>query len=1636
MTDICGYTLHWHLFMIARHRLFTFSSESNMKYSGGLFKISVFLLLLCLQLFVQPTESFWPPSTTSIMKGPPPSLRSRQEGIRPANMNNPRVNHQRDSDPQHGRYLPSYPRIGRLLMVQEPEESQTAFLSLLKLSNLLKTNQDDVNKAELTTVAESGSDLDIHPSIQLAVGAAKAFGAIDRNLIRAVSELGLWNESLRRMAVEESETLNEFLTSPEASATTKLALMQRSGESVKRLLAMDQRISLAITELYDVGASFKKAESKNNDFIGQLAEHKPNEIPDLQNQAMVMSQTFDAIDARLSKALAEVKSIGDAFKILEADVKLDLKAFHTPPDEMYIPFSPLPEPDMAVASPASSDGRSASSSFGAATETFQSANMKIESALQKSIQVAEAFESASADMARGDDKMLGVLEDLRKSVQRLVEVAAAKKGKRRLAQQQQVQQSFPVPNVESFSSREKPASVPPVVPACKAYEGPLVSFPSAVFDSVAPPARIESAKAVSESKAEKSFHTTQLSQAAAEAWDNVNSNMVANDAKTLAVLEELRASFRALAESGLGSLPSQKVKQAAQQPIQQQAKSDIYEVPTAALVAAPLYSSETSQQPTVTSPQVATENVFGVTFDEGSKEDSFDGGIQLAIEAAKAFDEVNENMSHYQDIVVAVLNDLRASLQAIIDKPKPTIFSSSVAPTTKASTKDSTTTTPIVAIHDSQPPMIQTSAGTTHEREVQLLPHYSLSSEPPLLTLSSEDPDNSGVRTKVDLEQADFTQGIVLGFQDVESNMIAEDNRMHSVLQEISSSLKALAIKRGAAKTERRVIPQAIAPTNPVAVVEKPEPLKSVSNPMKFPQPAKFTPAPAPQHRIGSTPIGSREATQNFSTNLESKVSLPAIPNWMEMDRAQEIGSKSAVAVGRVNDNMVKNDEKAISILREIKASLNQLVASKTMKKKGTITGELHGNIQLQGLSTEASVPPLPAPVTAPFPPPITSTGPPSAGEPPDKQPFKTSSTKATIATSVESITNFLQSDIETVAETARAFEGIDENMVKNDERAISVLNEIRSSLSTIVEAKSRERCAPSKTETAAAESLPERLTAHAPTVTAASLQALPNSIHQPSKPESISYSLPDMEIVSTKVQAYNVPHESAAAFSKVDLDMSTNDKKIIGVLQEISSSLMDLANKKKLKGEAALLHTMNSLEAAPAVPNAPATIEVLLQPIPDKATKSFPVWAPVPQHRIGSTPIGTRESTRNLSAQLESKVSLPAIPDWRDADRAQEIASMSVVAIGAVNDNMVQNDEKAISILQEIKSSLKQLVDSKSTQAKTKVPMVPTSTQVTQDRTPAPVSTIENPAAFNPPPPAAAAAADYPPTATIAMASVPTDIEGELVTSISGDNETDIFIKQADQIMETANAFESMDANMVKNDARSIAVLSEIRSSLSSLVHARKSIRAHASTQGLTSAQMIKQPATSLTAYSTAGLAAPTTQLHSIPATPDEMDRSRDEAALDEFRQMSSVFKELASRPSSRHAYVVPDSSSMAEQQQFLDVRDTAMLAYKEVSESGIPQNVFEEQELHANLQLSIEAAQTLLDAEQRMPSRDCGTIEVLSEIITSLRELAVDGGEKQAPYFQHPPQKVKTASVVPFGLQPLTADQSDSFSGRRPTS
>jgi len=1269
MTDICGYTLHWHLFMIARHRLFTFSSESNMKYSGGLFKISVFLLLLCLQLFVQPTESFWPPSTTSIMKGPPPSLRSRQEGIRPANMNNPRVNHQRDSDPQHGRYLPSYPRIGRLLMVQEPEESQTAFLSLLKLSNLLKTNQDDVNKAELTTVAESGSDLDIHPSIQLAVGAAKAFGAIDRNLIRAVSELGLWNESLRRMAVEESETLNEFLTSPEASATTKLALMQRSGESVKRLLAMDQRISLAITELYDVGASFKKAESKNNDFIGQLAEHKPNEIPDLQNQAMVMSQTFDAIDARLSKALAEVKSIGDAFKTLEADVKLDLKAFHTPPDEMYIPFSPLPEPDMAVASPASSDGRSASSSFGAATETFQSANMKIESALQKSIQVAEAFESASADMARGDDKMLGVLEDLRKSVQRLVEVAAAKKGKRRLAQQQQVQQSFPVPNVESFSSREKPASVPPVVPACKAYEGPLVSFPSAVFDSVAPPARIESAKAVSESKAEKSFHTTQLSQAAAEAWDNVNSNMVANDAKTLAVLEELRASFRALAESGLGSLPSQKVKQAAQQPIQQQAKSDIYEVPTAALVAAPLYSSETSQQPTVTSPQVATENVFGVTFDEGSKEDSFDGGIQLAIEAAKAFDEVNENMSHYQDIVVAVLNDLRASLQAIIDKPKPTIFSSSVAPTTKASTKDSTTTTPIVAIHDSQPPMIQTSAGTTHEREVQLLPHYSLSSEPPLLTLSSEDPDNSGVRTKVDLEQADFTQGIVLGFQDVESNMIAEDNRMHSVLQEISSSLKALAIKRGAAKTERRVIPQAIAPTNPVAVVEKPEPLKSVSNPMKFPQPAKFTPAPAPQHRIGSTPIGSREATQNFSTNLESKVSLPAIP-------------------------------------------------------------------------------------------------------------------------------------------------------------------------------------------------------------------------------------------------------------------------------------------------------------------------------------------------------------------------------DWRDADRAQEIASMSVVAIGAVNDNMVQNDEKAISILQEIKSSLKQLVDSKSTQAKTKVPMVPTSTQVTQDRTPAPVSTIENPAAFNPPPPAAAAAADYPPTATIAMASVPTDIEGELVTSISGDNETDIFIKQADQIMETANAFESMDANMVKNDARSIAVLSEIRSSLSSLVHARKSIRAHASTQGLTSAQMIKQPATSLTAYSTAGLAAPTTQLHSIPATPDEMDRSRDEAALDEFRQMSSVFKELASRPSSRHAYVVPDSSSMAEQQQFLDVRDTAMLAYKEVSESGIPQNVFEEQELHANLQLSIEAAQTLLDAEQRMPSRDCGTIEVLSEIITSLRELAVDGGEKQAPYFQHPPQKVKTASVVPFGLQPLTADQSDSFSGRRPTS
>ena len=661
--------------------------------------------------------------------------------------------------------------------------------------------------------------------VQLSLGASKAFRAIDRSLMRTVAELSQLDDSLRKLASEQSDFLSRFLEMPEEEASTsKQAVIDQSVASVRDLAIMDKRLNQALADLYEVSSAFQIVERSNSKLISQLAKRAMLSDEDVQDQAISASEAFEEIDEKLTKALTEVRALGSSFKSLEA--------------------------------------RTISSSTERPSSSHSMSSMSVEAiekALQLSIAAAEAFDRMDGRMVQNDNNILNALRDLHSSLQQLSMQKTAPK-----------------------TSAAEAISSPPIGGTTASPTTPLQTTPQPQSVQSTETAGISSSSTYkSPFTAEASFTEDQeniiserameLSKAAAQAFEKMDSDLSKFGGETIKVLRQLSQSFQSLASRDSSWLTKVSSNAPSSTTTNHQqvgfTTSSLLQPREAAAPVIPPYTSTQTASITSSSPLVAPT--------ETNPDLTWTAAVHLAENAARAFDEVNYSMSRNDDAILSELQDLRNSLQKLADKDGGLSSLFKVKQFESAETSD---------VHSVHMPQVSTLSETSQPDKTSVPP-----------TPISSEKESSQEGRKVVEKAIQLSTEAALAFGRMEESMSRNDVAAMAILEQISSSFQKLA-EHG----KNLDLPQK-ADDSPIMDI-------------------KAEPKGVPPKRASSL----QEPAWTPKTVQDSRVSVQKEHEYA-FEQAYQLSSTAAQAFNRVDVRMNENDKETIAVLNEINSSFARM---------------------------------------------------------------------------------------------------------------------------------------------------------------------------------------------------------------------------------------------------------------------------------------------------------------------------------------------------------------------------------------------------------------------------------------------------------------------------------------------------------------------------------------------------------------------------------------------------------------------------------------------------------------------------------------------------------------------------------------
>ena len=1727
-------------------------------------KAAAFLLCTICLLFQVPTECFW--AQPSRITNPLPSfhglhqhryhpinasLRSRQEGSSSTNL-----------------ILRRHRKNGPLFLADDSlsafssQDPQPAFLALLKLSKILAaTKHKKEKKQEEEPFVPSFSSLeppsegrvDYHLALPLAVGAAKAFSVMERNLLRAINKLGTLHESLRQMASKQSDLLVDYVAHHSSGSSLEDdkhngVFMQECVASVRHLVTMDKELNHALSGLYQLGNSLKKKELVNNELIATLLTRERASASstslqaDIQPQAKTTLDSFEEIDAKLSHVLTDVREIVESFKDLElsnqqsksrleaetlemapkslseSDIA-NIQAYVPLPKSVCAPFSPLPSPPSmtptAVSSPQQAADVQGSSSVPfshhpeatSLIEQMQQDNSKIrvESALRSSIAVAHAFDTMDAEMVLKGQEILAVLEELRASVQRLVDIDDKKAttttttrfGHDEIAPSVGHQQSFaagPVSPSELHirvapfqqSLLSPPSSSPPAPSSAQQQQQDVATGQSRSTPVM--PSPMKSTPPDLDSVWEES---RKLSQAAAEAWETVDRNMASNDAKTLSILHQISESFRTLANSDkifqnfLHQTPSPRslLKDRADATVQ----VTIPLQPKTKAVSSPDSTVASSPLPAVSVPPLPpTPHTHPI--DEVS-DSRVEYGKKIALDAANAFNEINENVSHHHISLMSLLHDLKDSLKRIVSAEKLSSPPKIPPPPQVAPSLDEE---PVhCAILDNG------KGGQALIPEKNNAPLVT-ETVPVTAALEKRKPEEPQRNTD---ESTALYMGMAEAFTNVDNTMNTNNDNIIAILRDISFDLRSMlntedtspsrvTLSLGestSGRTSGTVFTTSSATSSKPNLSSLPEKLL-VSVPTELPAASSPTVEVQKVHfqsawKHPATPGFARQESADIPTRSpDGKAAsvqtsyareMPSSVDQYQKQQSERLTMETVKAFQEVDATMNRNDKKTISVLQQIRASLDRLNALESTAKDTTDTslkakqganmskgidplalGNASTSLEAEG---DADRPRLAAVRNAP----IT-----------DKKATETHQ-RAGVDAHLEDANQADQTDFAkklAIVETAKAFQAMDASMVKNDEKTLTLLEDINSSLKRLVKAAdvmdaktvlgekevriensaTRAGPAPPTFQVQAQAAQPADVDGIPPdddsgggnvaTRDAVVLEGYAALGYAKRRSESIDH----VKVLQERAVALSL--QAARAFSNVDATMTQNDERILSILGQINSSFQRIVEHDKRKEKVPAV--ASKVLSRPTVPNIPSG-SVLQRSLGQSVT----------------APLSTIREITNEALQEEAvRVKTREEEDARA--KAYQLSVEAARLLASMDSTMTSNDQQALALLKEIKESFAAMADVATSDRLSSLE----GHDIPRSMSTVPAAQLSNATV---PPHSPSGDVSQLPLAKDVTAAVATTaaITSEVAQEEAARQEEDAGAKAHQLSVEAAHLLTCMDSAMTSNDQQMLVLLKEIKESFAAMAIAASSPSQHPSSLegqdvplSAYKAPADQHPQTaSQLPVSKSVLNPPSPPVQQKDSVPQPLpvysaiqetlnptvgysavaqafenvnrDMSQNDALIiQEFREMSSLFQRLAAEDDSGVMIfnrILPLPTSVEEPDAVLSnpvavrnyatpptvVRDdtpklqqdgssplTAAPLVSLVHEVGVI-NIAEdtsaakipgthaqpssEDAFSSNLEKSIEAAEALLALEENKEGHKGESIQVLTQIVSSLREL-----------------------------------------------
>ena len=266
--------------------------------------VSLSSLILTASIMEQPllSESFWASPSLSIT--PSFFLHRQYRGrIHPSPVKEHRKERHRGSTQEWHKLLSCAARWLQQPAAEGMDPEDLAIKALDILEKLLSAKE-----------IETGTSTEYIPALEFAVGAAKAFGAIDRNVRRSLAELGKLGTSLRRMAEKQSQIIDKYQEMAQVYKGDWEEIIEEQAESVDELMTLEHRLQQAQQDIRSIHTYLQEAQAANNEFIVHLSSNVGAALTTFQKHAKSTSQAFDEIDDSLAKAMDDVQFIKSSIK--------------------------------------------------------------------------------------------------------------------------------------------------------------------------------------------------------------------------------------------------------------------------------------------------------------------------------------------------------------------------------------------------------------------------------------------------------------------------------------------------------------------------------------------------------------------------------------------------------------------------------------------------------------------------------------------------------------------------------------------------------------------------------------------------------------------------------------------------------------------------------------------------------------------------------------------------------------------------------------------------------------------------------------------------------------------------------------------------------------------------------------------------------------------------------------------------------------------------------------------------------------------------------------------------------------------------------------------------------------------------